>query len=123
MNLGYPLAIDDGTLLEKFGDPERTGAKLPLWVLIDPSGTVVEYKLGNYDIKADTGLSELDKKITRLIRKERQKNAREISCRKRNPIIEILRQRTHDAVIADWFDRHRGEMRREGFLRTSRFAG
>jgi hypothetical protein len=72
MNLGYPVTIDDGTLLEKFGDPERVGAKLPLWVLIDPNGTVVEYKLGNYDIKADEGLSQLDKKVTALIRKQRQ---------------------------------------------------
>ena len=72
MNLSYPLAIDDGTLLEKFGDPERVGAKLPLWVLIDRSGTVVEYKVGNYDIKADTGLSQLDKKVLALIRKQRQ---------------------------------------------------
>jgi len=48
------------------------GAKLPLWVLIDPSGTVVEYKVGHYDIKADTGLSQLDKKVISLIRKQRQ---------------------------------------------------
>ena len=74
MNLGYPLVVDDGTLLEKFGDPERIGAKLPLWVLIDQSGTVVEYKVGNYEIKADSGLSQLDKKVTGLIRKQRQKS-------------------------------------------------
>jgi hypothetical protein len=74
MNLGYPLVMDDGTLLEKLGDPERVGAKLPLWVLIDQSGTIVEYKVGNYEIKADSGLSQLDKKITGLIRKQRQKS-------------------------------------------------
>jgi peroxiredoxin len=76
MNLTYPIATDDGTILEKFGDPERIGAKLPLWVLIDPAGTVVEYKVGNYEIKADSGLSELDKKITTLIRKQRQNRGR-----------------------------------------------
>jgi len=76
MNLTYPIATDDGTILEKFGDPERIGAKLPLWVLIDPAGTVVEYKVGNYEIKADSGLSELDKKITTLIRKQRQNRER-----------------------------------------------
>jgi alkyl hydroperoxide reductase subunit AhpC len=76
MNLSYPLAIDDGTLLEKFGDPERVGAKLPLWVLIDPSGTVVEYKVGHYDIKAETGLSQLDKKVIGLIRTQRANRAK-----------------------------------------------
>lgn len=72
MNLSYPLTTDDGALLEKFGDPERVGAKLPLWVLIDPSGVIAEYKVGNYDIQAQTGLSQLDKKISGLIRKQRQ---------------------------------------------------
>ena len=73
MNLGYPLVLDDGSLLDKFGDPERVGAKLPLWVLIDPKGTVVEYKVGNYDIKADEGLSQLDKSVSALLRKQRAK--------------------------------------------------
>ena len=68
------MTIDDGTLLEKFGDAERIGAKLPLWVLIDASGTVVEYKVGHYDIKADEGLAQLDKVVLRLIRKQRQAN-------------------------------------------------
>jgi hypothetical protein len=72
MNLTYPVTTDDGTILEKFGDPERVGAKLPLWVLIDPAGIVVKYKVGNYEIKGDSGLSELDKKISALIRKQRQ---------------------------------------------------
>ncbi len=72
MNLSYPLALDDGTLLDKFGAPERFGAKLPLWVLIDPAGNVVEYKVGHYDIKADEGLSQLDKSVLKLIRKGRK---------------------------------------------------
>ena len=49
--------------LNRLGDPERVGAKLPLWVLIDPKGAVVHYKVGNYPIKADEGLSELDQAI------------------------------------------------------------
>ena len=32
MNLSFPLAIDSGELVAKFGDPRRVGAKLPLWV-------------------------------------------------------------------------------------------
>ena len=72
MNLSYPVTIDGGALLEKFGDPERVGAKLPLWVLIDPSGKVVEYKVGTYEIQPNTGLTQLDKKVTGLIRKQRQ---------------------------------------------------
>jgi hypothetical protein len=75
MNLSYPLTLDDGSLLARFGDPERVGAKLPLWVLIDQSGTIVEYKLGNYDIKADEGLSQLDKTVLSLLRKQRKSAA------------------------------------------------
>ncbi len=70
MNLTYPVVVDDGTL-EKLGDPERVGAKLPLWVLIDPKGTVVQYKVGNYVIKADEGLSQLDQAILALIKQQR----------------------------------------------------
>jgi len=71
MNLSYPLALDDGSLIEKFGDPERVGAKLPLWVLIDPEGNVVEYKVGHFDIKSDEGLVQLDKAIIALVKKQR----------------------------------------------------
>jgi hypothetical protein len=70
MNLTYPVVVDDGTL-EKLGDPERVGAKLPLWVLIDPKGTVVQYKVGNYVIKADEGLSQLDQAIVGLIKQQK----------------------------------------------------
>jgi len=71
MNLSYPLALDDGTLLQKFGDPQRLGAKLPLWVLIAPDGTIAEYKVGNYDIQADEGLKQLDAAVVKLIKKQR----------------------------------------------------
>ncbi len=69
MNLTYPVVLDNGTL-ERLGDPERVGAKLPLWVLIDPKGTVVQYKVGNYVIKADEGLSQLDQAILTLIKQQ-----------------------------------------------------
>jgi peroxiredoxin len=75
MNLTYPVVVDDGTL-EKLGDPERVGAKLPLWVLIDPKGTVVQYKVGNYVIKADEGLSQLDQAILDLIKKQKAETAK-----------------------------------------------
>jgi hypothetical protein len=71
MNLSYPLTVDDGTLLAKFGDPQRVGAKLPLWVLIAPDGTIAAYKVGLYDIKADEGLKELDAAVVKLIQKNR----------------------------------------------------
>ncbi|MGE3316445.1 MAG: TlpA disulfide reductase family protein [Planctomycetaceae bacterium] len=70
MNLSYPITLDDGTLLAKFGDPQRTGAKLPLWILIDQEGKISEYKVGNYDIKADEGLKQLDAAIVKLIQKK-----------------------------------------------------
>jgi peroxiredoxin len=68
MNLSYPIAADDGTLLEKFGDPRRVGAELPLWVVITPDGKVAHYKTGFYDIKPDEGLRQLQESIFEVIR-------------------------------------------------------
>lgn len=68
MNLSYPIAVDDGTLLGKFGDPRRAGAKLPLWVVIGPDGKVAHYRSGFYKINPDEGLQELDAVLIPLIR-------------------------------------------------------
>lgn len=67
MNLGFPLASDDGTLLESFGDPRPLGAGLPLWVVIDQDGIVRAYKSGLYDAGANEGLKELDSLIVKLL--------------------------------------------------------
>lgn len=72
MNLGYPVTLDDGTLLKQFGDPRQHGAKLPLWVVIGPDGKIVHYKVGFYDIKPDEGLRELDDVIAEQIKKQRR---------------------------------------------------
>jgi alkyl hydroperoxide reductase subunit AhpC len=73
MNISYPIAIDDGALLRKFGDPQRLGAKLPLWVVLDSTGKIVHYKSGFYDIKPDEGLRELEAVVVGLVRKQRGK--------------------------------------------------
>lgn len=70
MNLTYPVVMDAGTL-ERLGDPERVGAKLPLWVLIDPQGTVVQFKVGTFAIKSEQGLSQLDEAILAIIKKQK----------------------------------------------------
>ncbi len=36
----------------------------------------VEYKVGTYEIQPNTGLTQLDKKVTGLIRKQRQERER-----------------------------------------------
>jgi hypothetical protein len=69
MNLDYPIAVDDGKLLARFGDPPKYGAKLPLWVVIGPDGNVVHYHAGFYKINPDEGLRELDDVLIKLIRK------------------------------------------------------
>lgn len=68
MNLSYPIAIDDGTLLSKFGDPRRLGAKLPVWVVIGPDSRVAHYHVGFYEIGRDQGLRELDDVVVQLIK-------------------------------------------------------
>lgn len=69
MNLSYPLLVDDGSMLRKFGDPRVAGAKLPLWVVIDPQGKVVEYHSGHYEVQRDRGLEALDALITQAAKK------------------------------------------------------
>ena len=73
MNLGYPIARDNGELLAKFGDPRKLGAKLPLWVVIDPEGKIVHYSTGFYKINPDEGLRTLDDLVVNLIKEQRDK--------------------------------------------------
>jgi len=73
MNLGYPITLDDGTVLKKFGDPRTADAKLPLWVVIDHTGTVRSYKAGFYKIRADEGLRPLEQLLIKLVREQRQR--------------------------------------------------
>ncbi len=68
MNLSYPIATDDGTLLAKFGDPRKLGAKLPLWVVINPDGKIAHYHVGFYAIKPDEGLRPLDEAVMKQIK-------------------------------------------------------
>ena len=67
-NLAYPLTTDDGSLLKKFGDPQRVGGSLPLWIVIGPDGKIAHYAVGNYDVKPEQGLRELDEVLVALIR-------------------------------------------------------
>jgi hypothetical protein len=74
MNLEYGIALDDGKLLAKFGDPTKYGAKLPLWVVIGPDGKVAHFHTGFYKINPDEGLRELDEVLIRLIREQKGKS-------------------------------------------------
>lgn len=64
MNLGYGVLLDDGNLLKAFGDPRITGAKLPVYVVIDATGNVAHYHVGYYEVDRDRGLKELDDVVT-----------------------------------------------------------
>ena len=72
MNLGYPILLDDGAVLRTYGNPLKNGGSLPLWVVIDPSGSVAHYKIGYYQIKPNRGLEELDAVVVDLIKKRRE---------------------------------------------------
>lgn len=74
MNLSYPLATDTGSVLDKFGDPRRVGAKLPLWIVIDAEGKVAQYQAGFFSINPDEGLRELDDLLVKLIRQAKAKS-------------------------------------------------
>ena len=75
MNLGYPLAGDDGKLLKRFGDPRELNAQLPLWIVIGADGKIAHYHSGLYKIDSDEGLKELDEELIRQIRLARGKPA------------------------------------------------
>jgi peroxiredoxin len=73
MNLSYGIAVDDGKLIAKFGDPRKYGAKLPLWVVIGPDGRIAHYHTGFYKINPDEGLQQLDEVLVKLIREQKKK--------------------------------------------------
>lgn len=68
MNLSYQIAIDDGSLLKRIGDPRVAGGKLPLFVVVGRDGKVADYKAGLYDVKANEGLAELDGVVEKLLK-------------------------------------------------------
>ena len=72
MNLDYGIAVDDGKLLAKFGDPTKYGAKLPLWVVIGPDGNVAHFHAGFYKINPDDGLRELDDLLVKMIKEQKK---------------------------------------------------
>lgn len=69
MNVSYPILLDDGTLLKKLGDPRTVERELPLFVVVDAQGNVVEYKAGLYEVKRDEGLAELQATIKQAFNK------------------------------------------------------
>jgi len=67
MNLSYRLLWDDGKVLTLFGDPQRLGAKLPLFVVIGADGKVLHYHVGAYEVDRNVGLLELDTLVKRAL--------------------------------------------------------
>ncbi|MEZ6128196.1 MAG: TlpA disulfide reductase family protein [Planctomycetaceae bacterium] len=67
MNLSFPIGYDDGSLLRALGDPRDTGGELPLWVVLSPTGNVVHYHSGFYEVDKQHGLKELDDVIAEQI--------------------------------------------------------
>jgi peroxiredoxin len=67
MNLSYPLLIDGGDAIKKFGDPRIAGAKLPLFIVIDRNGKVIHYHVGHYEVNRDRGLEELEAVIKQAL--------------------------------------------------------
>lgn len=71
MNLGYPIALDNGQLLRQLGDPRQLDASLPLWVVVGPDGKIADYHVGVFPINPDEGLRDLDAVVVRLLRDQR----------------------------------------------------
>jgi peroxiredoxin len=68
MNVGYPIVLDDGSFLKRFGDPRNAGGKLPVFVVIGKDGKVIEYHAGMYDVTPQEGLAELDRIIGQALK-------------------------------------------------------
>ncbi len=72
MNLTYPIAYDDGSLLRSFGDPRESNGQLPLWIVLTASGKVAHYHAGFYEIDVAKGLQQLDEILIREIRNAKE---------------------------------------------------
>ena len=64
MKVSYPVLVDhEAYLRKKLGDPRAAGAKLPLFIVLDKQGKIIEYHAGFYDIDRDRGLEQLDRVV------------------------------------------------------------
>lgn len=73
MNLSYPILLDGGELLAKFGDPRVVGGALPLFVLVGPEGKILHHHVGYYDVDPQQGLKELQSLIDQALRESGKK--------------------------------------------------
>ena len=70
MNLSFPVLLDSGGLLKKFGDPRVLGAALPLFVVIGRDAKIAHYHVGHYDVHQDQRLKELDDAVLAALEKK-----------------------------------------------------
>lgn len=68
MNLSYPILLDGGEMLAKFGDPRVVGGTLPLVVVIGRDGTILHHHVGYYEVDPQLGLKELDGVVEQALR-------------------------------------------------------
>ncbi len=73
MNLSFPIALDSGTTIRKFGDPRVLEGRLPLWIVIGADGRIVHYKAGHYQVDPNKGLTELQSIVFAEVRKQRRR--------------------------------------------------
>lgn len=69
MNLSYPILLDNGSLIRKFGDPRPAGAELPLFVVIGRDGKIAHYHAGLYPVDRNEGLRDLNAAVTKALGK------------------------------------------------------
>jgi len=67
MNLSYPVLLDSSGVIDRFGDPRRSKAALPLYVVIDREGKVAAYHVGPWSNGPDVGLAELTELVKELL--------------------------------------------------------
>jgi hypothetical protein len=70
MNITYPVLLDDGRLLKKFGDPRAVGGQLPLFVVVGPDRKIAHYFVGCYPVDRDAGLKQLDEVLARTLKEQ-----------------------------------------------------
>ncbi len=68
MNLDYPILLDDGRVLARFGNPQSLGAPLPLFVVVGRDGKILHYHVGHYEVDRNAGLKVLDAVVTEALK-------------------------------------------------------
>src|SRR3712207_8359590 len=73
-----------------------------LWVLIGPDGTIVHYRVGNYEINVNEGLKVLDDEVVKLIKARSEEHTSELQSRQYLVCRLLLEKKKKSHLASMW---------------------